>query len=433
MSIPESRSTSERIRILAISDSESYLKWATQLLTELPDIEAEVCLLDTPILPTPEQISHAVAGTAWAGRDVPIITRAQLASTIGRHRPDIVLGAATGPVVAQVFLSVQMRERRPALVSGLPGIGLPAGVRGMNYRRLMDAFIVHSTAEEAAYTEASAQARVPCEILLARLPMLRTPGRPQLAVPAPEAENSDARMRSDVTTSASVDRAAGVPRSLVFAPQAKVPEPAADRKAVISALAEFAARHPESTTVIKMRSRPGEFETHHEQHSYYSILESYREKGVRGADLIEIGYGPLEKFLVPGSALVTVSSTAALESIDRGIPTLLVSDFGFRPELLNEVFADSGATGTLAEVATGSIGFPSAPWLERNYFQPVSTDLRRRLGLLAARARAGQLPNRRSAALKQKRVLVRAELRTLAPASITRAYRKLRRSHRARA
>ena len=147
--------------------------------------------------------------------------------------------------------------------------------------------------------------------------------------------------------------------------------------------------------MIKMRSRPGEFETHHEQHSYYSILESYRERGCAGADLIEIGYGPLEKFLVPGSALVTVSSTAALESIDRGIPTLLVSDFGFRPELLNEVFADSGATGTLAEVVTGSIGFPSAPWLERNYFQPVSTDLRRRLGLLAARARAGQLPNRR--------------------------------------
>src|SRR5699024_8210383 len=162
---------SETIRILSVSDSESYLKWATQLLTGLPDIDGRVVLIDNPILPTAEQIRAAVAGTAWQHRTIPVITRPELARVIADHSPDIVLGAATGPIVAQVFLTAHMRERRPALVSGLPGMGLPASSKGMNYRRLMDAFIAHSFAEVTAYTEASTRTQVPCEVLLARLPM----------------------------------------------------------------------------------------------------------------------------------------------------------------------------------------------------------------------------------------------------------------------
>lgn len=176
MSNPESPET---IRILSVSDSESYLKWATQLLTSLPDVDGRVVLIDNPILPTDEQIAGAVTGTDWQHRDIPVIRRTDLARVIADYSPDIVLGAATGPIVAQVFLTAHMLTPRPALVSGLPGMGLPARGKGMNYRRLMDAFIAHSFAEVAAYTEASTRTRVPCEVLLARLPMLRSTGIPQ--------------------------------------------------------------------------------------------------------------------------------------------------------------------------------------------------------------------------------------------------------------
>lgn len=399
---PISSTADAPIRIVSVSDSESYLKWATQLLSSLPGVEAHVYLIDSPILPTPEQITHAIAGTAWAGRSIPVVTRTDLAQIMTDHHADIVLGAATGPIVAQLFLTAHLLENRPALVSGLPGMGLPASTKGMNYRRLMDAFITHSFAEVAQYTEVSALTQVPCEIYLARLPMLRSVGIPERAV------------------------AAEVPQTLVFAPQAKVPESLEDREAIVRALAEFASRHEGSSAVIKMRSRPGEHETHHEQHSYLDILESLRARGVPGAEHIGLGYGPLDEFLVPGAALVTVSSTAALESFDRRIPTLLISDFGCDRDLLNEAFADSGATGTLAEVAAGTIGFPTSEWLAQNYFHSDDGRLRHHLELLATRARAGQLPNRRSAVWKQKRLLIRAELRTMAPTSVVRAYRKLR-------
>lgn len=429
--LPPRRSAGlEPIRILSISDSESYLKWATQLLSSLPDVEGRVFLVDNPILPTDEQIASAVAGTDWEHREVPVITRADLAQVIADHSPDIVLGAATGPIVAQVFLTAHTRTDRPALVSGLPGMGLPASGKGMNYRRLMDAFLAHSSAEVAAYTQASARSQVPCEVLLARLPMLRSEGIPQLAAPAESLAEAPPQSDAAAPSSAGAARtgAPAAPRTLLFAPQAKVPAERADREAIIAALAEFADRRPDSTAVIKMRSRPGEFETHHEQHSYFEIIDDFRTRRVPGADRIELGYGPLSDFLTDGSALVTVSSTAALESIDRGIPTLLVSDFGFNAELLNEVFEGSGSTGTLADVAAGSIGFPDQEWLTENYFHAQDGQLRRDLGLLATRARSGQLPNRRSALLKQKRMLIRAELRTVTPAPVVSAYRKLRRT-----
>lgn len=399
---PSSDST---ITIVSVSDSESYLKWATHLLSALPEVDAHVCLVDNPILPTDEQIAHAIAGTAWEGQTIPVVSRSELGAVIADHRPDIVLGAATGPIVAQLFLTASSLDPRPGLISGLPGMGLPAGGKGMNYRRLMDAFIAHSFTEVDEYRRASAERRVPAEILLGRLPMLRSPSIPHR--PAEEA-------------------LAEVPTTLVFAPQAKVPADADQRQAIIAALAEFAHRHPESRAIVKMRSRPGEHETHHEQHTYFDIIAEAKERGIPGADRLEIGYGPLTAFLRPGAALVTLSSTAALESIDRGIPTLLVSDFGFDRELLNEVYAGSGAEGTLADVAAGRIGFPSETWLEENYFHVDDGSLRRSLGLLAERARARQLPDRRRAVLKQKRMLMRAEMRTVTPRPVIRAYRRIR-------
>ncbi|MCT1550447.1 DUF6716 putative glycosyltransferase [Brevibacterium casei] len=391
--------------IVSFSDSESYLKWATQLLSRLPGIDAHVYLIDNPILPTDEQIAHAVVGTEWEGRSVPVVSRSELGTVLDRHRPDIVLGAATGPIVAQLFLTATSLEPRPALVSGLPGMGLPASGKGMNYRRLMDAFVAHSHTEVAAYREASAEQRVPADILLGRLPMLRSETIPA----APHA-----------------DALAQAPSSLIFAPQAKVPAEPADRESIITALAEFALRHPDSRTIVKMRSRPGEHETHREHHTYFDIIAEFKASGVPGADRLEIGYGPLSAFLRPGSGLVTLSSTAALESIDRSIPTLLISDFGFDRELLNEVYADSAAVGTLTDVAAGRIGFPSDEWLKDNYFHVDDGTLRRSFDLLAQRSRTGQLPDRRRAVWKQKRLLARAEMRTFTPAPIVDLYRRIR-------
>ena len=97
---PQRSAGREPIRILSVSDSESYLKWATQLLSSLPDVEGRVFLVDNPILPTDEQIASAVAGTDWEHREVPRHRAGRPRAGHRRSLPDIVLGAATGPIVA---------------------------------------------------------------------------------------------------------------------------------------------------------------------------------------------------------------------------------------------------------------------------------------------------------------------------------------------
>lgn len=390
------------VRIVAVSDSESYLKWAAHTLDGLEGFDARPWLIDTPIRPTAEQVGNALAGTTWEDLRIPLIDRSQLARELSVVAPDVVLAASTGPVVQQVFASAAGLEHRPGLVSGLPGVGLPARRKGMEYRRLGDLFIAHSEHERLAYEAVARKCDVPVEVVVARLPMLASPLPPCAAAP-------DARIDT-----------------VVFAPQAKVPADPVQREEILLALASFARNNPGAQAIVKVRSRPGEQETHREQFTYAALLERLVSTGRIGPDEVTVGIGPMSRFLQPGSALVTVSSTAALESIDRGLPTLIVSDFGVSDELLNAVFEGSGILGSLADVAAGRFGFPTRAWLEANYFQPADHRLHDALGLLATRAREHQLGDLRRAARVQDLRRLRAEIRTLTPDPVVRAYRRVR-------
>jgi len=375
--------------MLVVCDSESYLKWAANLASQLPGVDADLVLLDTPIRPSPEQTGNAVAGTAWGDRPIPVLSGSALHRRLRSRAPELVLAAATGPVVAQVHDLASRLPRRPALISGLPGMGLPATGKAMQYRLLGDGFIVHSPVEAVAYAQRMRECRISPVILGTRLPMLHSPG-----LPLPRTE--------PITT-------------VVFAAQAKVPATAPDRRAVLLALRDFARSDQGRRAVLKLRSRPGEQETHHERHSYLELLDDLIDAGQLGRGEIEIGLGPMVDFLLPGSALATISSTAALEAMDRGLPTLFVDDFGVGPDLLNEAFAGSGCLGSLADLASARIGHPHSEWLDVNYFQPRDEALLTGLLDLAERSRAGNLADPAPARRRMRRLLLRSRLRLLAP------------------
>ncbi|WP_349828213.1 DUF6716 putative glycosyltransferase [Brevibacterium litoralis] len=392
----------DRITVVSVSDSESYLKWACRSLDTLgPDFDIHVLLVDNPILPTREQVRNAVAGSSWEGREIPVVKRSGLAATFARLEPDVVLAAATGPVVQQVYATGARMDRRPGLVSGLPGVGLPATSKGIRYRRLGDVFIAHSEREREAYRDVAARNDVDVEVVVGTLPLLHSAHTPEPAFTAAE-----------------------VPRRLVFAPQAKVPREKDERMAVLRALAAFARNHPASEVVVKVRSRPGEQETHHEEFSYISLIDEAVRTGEFSPEDLTVAVGPMSDFLTTGSALVTVSSTAALESIDRGLQTMVVTDFGVNEEMLNISFAGAhGMLGTLADLAAGRIGFPERDWLKENYFQERTDEVARTLAALGRRSRAGDLSDLRGAARIQDLRRLRAELRSVSPSGIVRAYR----------
>lgn len=393
-----------RHRLVAVCDSESYLKWAAAMLDGFDDsFETDLWIVESPIQPTGEQIANAVAGTSRAEAEVPVIPVSRLEGELSAVSPDVVLAAATGPVVQTVYSTAARLPRRPGLVSGLPGVGLPATIKGQRYRRRGDAFIAHSEHERHLYRKVNRRLGLPVDVWVGRLPMLKSVGAPQPQF-------------ADGTP----------PNRIVFAPQAKVPEERSQRRTLLLELAR-AGKQLDVPVIIKVRSRPGEHETHHEQHTYIEILSELIAEGAVGPDDLQVEVGPMADFLTDGAALVTVSSTAALESLDRGLRTFIIGDFGVSRSMLNEVFAGSNLIGSFDDLVAGRFRHPDPEWLEANYFQKPSEELSSQLACLARRSENYELDGRKTRDSIQSWPTLRAELRAHAPKQVVSVYRSGRR------
>ncbi|PFG44065.1 hypothetical protein ATJ88_2783 [Isoptericola jiangsuensis] len=372
--------------VLAVADSDSYLKWAAWTLARLRSgagARGTAVVVRSPLAPTPEQARSAVTGTGVA--PPAVLGPAALARRVRDERPDVLLVAATGPVAELVARAVVRAggDRRPALVTGLPGMALPATVHGTGWRRWADAFVVHAPGEVAPYRSAFAGHDRRPALPVTRLPFL------DAATPLPGTVRSGT-VRSGTTTAAGSRPVP--PHRVVVAAQAKVPATRAERLGLLDGLARLADDGFE--VVVKLRARGGERQTHNEPYPLDVLWAA--EAAARGhrADAVTFAVGPMADHLGPGTALLTVSSTAALESLARGLPTVFLDDFGVGPEQLNVPFAASGCLVGLADVAAvlrsgGPV--PDPQWCAAGYLHDrdelgaVVTDL-------AAAARAGALP-----------------------------------------
>jgi hypothetical protein len=81
--------------VLAIADTDSYLKWSAATLDALPTSWGSAQLLiENPVMPSVAQMQAACACR------VEVLSYAEVVRRIRRECPDIVLLACTGPVVA---------------------------------------------------------------------------------------------------------------------------------------------------------------------------------------------------------------------------------------------------------------------------------------------------------------------------------------------
>lgn len=380
-------------RVLAVADADSYLKWSAATLTTLPaDWALDQVLVASPITPSPDQARSA------SGRDVPVLSPTRLRRRLRRDRPDVLLLACTGPTVRTLLALPELRDdQRPVLVTGLPGISVPASPRAVDLRNGCDLLVVHSRRERTDFARLAAERAPTLEIALGRLPFLS--GAPAIS-------------RDETATT-----------EVVFAAQAKVPPAPSDRESILLALAEL---EPAGSAVVKVRAVAGEQQTHREEHPYAELWQGLVAIGRVAADAVRFRSGPMSSALTSARSLVTVSSTAALEAIDIGVPVLVLSDFGVSAAMINEVFADSGCLGTLADLRAGVAHLPSADWRHDNYFHPVGDDdlLDRLTVLLEGRADGGlPLP---SVPRPPLRARLRGLVRLWAPQPVVRLARRLR-------
>lgn len=351
-------------RLIAVADSDSYLKWTHATATRLPaGWSWQTVVVRNPAQPSPAQIAAVTDGP------VEILSRRELIAKIGLERPDAVLLGCTGPTVGQLSAQRALSEsqRRPVLVTGLPGISIPPSARAVRWRAGCDLMIVHSRRERREFG-AMAQTIAPgLRVGLTRFPFL--------ADTDPHRDTgSDANQR------------------VVFAGQAMVPPKAEQRRMILRALAELPG---EARPVIKLRAAEGERQTHHEQFPYPALWKQLVRGGQVSRRRVTFSQGSMAAALEQAGGLVTVSSTAALEAMAVGVGVLILNDFGVNRTMINTVFAESGCLGTLDDLRRRTFRQPNKEWLVENYFHPeAESDWLDRLDdLLAIRELHGLAPS----------------------------------------
>lgn len=368
------------MRVVALADTDSYVKWAAALLGSLPaGTDARLLIVETALVVSPAQQAAALARSGLDASRVRRVAYEDLVRVLGENAPDAVLVAARGPVVRVLTALVASLDPRPVIVSGLPGISIPATTAAMVHRTQCDLFVLHSTREIAAFSALARQRGLTQRFALAGLPFARS-GRPTLPEPV--------EGRAGVV--ASTGSATGHPRTdLVFASQAIVPRERVDRLRVARLLIDAARANPDKRVVVKERAVVGEHQTHAQRYGYPDLI---RRMGPVPANLV-VSTESMAHALDSAEGLVTVSSTAAIEAIARGIPVIALDAFGVDDALINTVFVGSGLLGAEDDVVRRDFRLPPTGWLAHNYFHdPGEEDWIPELAQLVELRRAGALP-----------------------------------------
>jgi hypothetical protein len=380
-----------RNALLVVVDTDSYLKWGAALASQLPHSwTTELVLIRTPAAPSERQRRVALAGTRFSVANVRDLGLEELAGHLAARRPDAVLLALRGPLVRVVTPIVGGGANRPVIVSGFPGLTIPAEEKAVIYREQADLVVLHSRREVREFHAIAERLHIDTvEFGLATLPFLRTAAR-QTVGAAVVGGSSDPSDTGVVASLAEGDRT-----DIVFAAQAKVPVERDDRVRMLRWLSDAARRRPNRRVVVKVRARAGEAQTHREEYDYGALLADAEVRAELGGTLppnLVVEDGPMSEHLARASALVTVSSTAVLEAIADGVPALLIDDFGVAPKLINTVFEGSGLFAGSEALVAGEVRHPDPEWLDDNYFHgPDADDWLARVDALVARRRAAGL------------------------------------------
>jgi hypothetical protein len=331
------------LRVLAVADSDSYVKWGAALLARAPaEWERQLVVVATPVLPSANQLAAALESTDDIGR-ADVLELSGLAVRVSKMQPDVVLISARGPLVKVIVRTiVGASATRPVIVTGLPGISIPATRMAIAHRAQADVFILHSRREVEEFSVLATKMGIVQKFSLATLPFLPTE-----------------RARPDPTG------------DVIFAPQAKVPEEKSKRALLLGWLAEAARHDPQRRVVIKVRAARGEQQTHAEAHDYAELLGELLPAPPPN---LVVETGPMSAHLEHASGLVTISSTAAIEALAMGVPVLALDDFGVSKELINTVFADSGLLGSSQDLIVHRFNNPLSAWLDENYFHGQESD-----------------------------------------------------------
>ncbi|MFZ3596512.1 DUF6716 putative glycosyltransferase [Streptomyces sp. BH104] len=348
----------KQLRVAVLADSDTRWKWGSLTASRIaPEgVALDGYLLRGRATPTPRQLRE-IGVRADSLREV---TAVEFLREMKSAAYDVVLLALVGGGVQAVLHGLahawRGAERRPVVVTGYVGVVYEKLADGLLLRHGADVVLANSRYDaerfRAVYEGVGADASAVTECAL---PFLG--GEPY----AGERE----------------------PYTVTFAAQPSVPDTAADRGYLLDRLVQHAEAHPDREVLLKLRSKPGEHTTHIEEIPYQKLAQR-RELPAN----FRLVYGNMGEVLDRTDLLVTVSSTAALESLHRRIPTALLTDLGVREALGNHHFTGSGCLASWDQLDAGLRPEPEPGWLAR---QGVAADGAYESAFDGARSRVAEL------------------------------------------
>ncbi|MFD7683010.1 DUF6716 putative glycosyltransferase [Streptomyces sp. NPDC060187] len=357
-------STTKSLRVAVLADSDTRWKWgsltATRIAPDGSDVRLDGFLLRGRATPTARQLEE-VGVRADSLREV---TAVEFLRELGKesdedHSYDVVVLALVGGAVQAVLHGLarawEGRAKRPLVVTGYVGVVYEKLADGLLLRHGADLVLANSRQDadrfRHVYEGVGADAGSVTEVAL---PFLGG---------AAYKENA--------------------PYTVVFAAQPSVPENRKDRTYLLDRLIRHARLHPDREVLLKLRSKPGEHTTHIEELPYQKLVQ----KADPPANF-RLVYGHMGEVLDRTDLLVTISSTAALESLHRRIPTVVLSDLGVREALGNHHFVGSGCLASWDQLDEGHRPVPDAAWVAR---QGVAAEGSYETAFDAARTRITEL------------------------------------------
>ncbi|MFF4403971.1 DUF6716 putative glycosyltransferase [Streptoverticillium reticulum] len=347
-----------------LADSDTRWKWGALTAHRLvPGARPDGFLLRGRATPTVRQLAE-VGADAAALREV---TGTEFVRAAHPDRYDVIVLACVGGAVQAMLHGLGHAwdgvAQRPVVVTGYVGVVYEKLADGLLLRHGADVVLANSRHDaerfRAVYAGAGAGAESVTECAL---PFLG--GEPYEA---------GCQVR---------------PYTVVFAAQPSVPESRADRMYLLERAAGHARLHPDREVLVKLRSKPGEHTTHIEEHPYQKLAARLKGGAPPNFRLV---YGHMGEVLDRADLLVTVSSTAALESLHRAVPTAVLTDLGIREPLGNHHFLGSGCLASWDELDAGLLPAPDPEWSARQGLGGGAVDVPHEQAFATARERVAHL------------------------------------------
>lgn len=369
--------------IHVVADSDSRWKWGASLAARLDDDDAADDDVAQQLrgqdsrrhAPAPHEVfGHLVFGRATPTQqqvdDVGVanypMRRASLSAVVtdpAVAAADVVVLACTGGTIQAALHGFARawagQPSRPCVVTGYVGLVFERFVDGLLLRVGADIVLANSANDAAAFRSVYAAVGADGDaVVQTALPFLGGPAYD----PSPVARGER-------------------PWTVCFVTQPSVPLHRSERRYALERIFSYARNHPDHRVLVKLRARPGAQTTHIEQHHFVTLTHR-----IDTPVNVEFVYGAMAKALDETDLCVTVSSTAALEALQRGIPTAILNDFGIRESLGNHIFLNSGLFTSWSALDAGLTPTPDPAWLAANGVgdpDPYSL-LRERVGKLVA-------------------------------------------------